>query len=111
VAEGLRKVAELPPGRGVVFFGEQADVVSEREQAREERSPFVEATREGVVGGEPEAAGEEGALSLGKPVDGVRVVGGRVAVDEAVAAELALDRRHGSAHALVARREKADEGE
>ena len=109
MTERLREVADLPLRFGVVLLGQEADVVSKRQQALEERSRVLQAARESVVGGKPEAAGHEGALALGKPVDGVRITGRRVAVDEPAMAELSLDGSHSAEHALVARREKAEE--
>ena len=57
--------------------------------------------------GEPEGAGEELALVTGQPVVASSV--GRVARDEAVARQLALDRVDRADHALVVRREEADQ--
>jgi hypothetical protein len=59
VAEGLGEVSELAVVVGVVFFGEQADVVTEVEQAFEQLSCFFEASLVGEHFGEPKRAGEE----------------------------------------------------
>ena len=53
VAEGLGEVSELAVVVGVVFFGEQADVITEVEQAFEQLSCFVETSLVGEHFGEP----------------------------------------------------------
>src|SRR3954468_19381932 len=71
VAEGLREVADEPAGFGVVFLGEQSDVVAQREQPFEDLSGLVVPALQGVVAGQPEGAGEEGSLAGRQAVDGV----------------------------------------
>src|ERR1700687_3185971 len=68
MGEGLREVAELPLLGRIVFFGEQPDVVTQRQQTLEERPRVIIATEHRIVVGEPEAAGQEGAFSPGKTV-------------------------------------------
>jgi len=62
VAEGLGEVAELAAGEGVVFFGEQADVVSQVEQPLEQLAGLVVRSLHGEHLGEPERAGEKDAF-------------------------------------------------
>src|SRR5205085_9626046 len=90
--EGLRIVAELPPLEGVELLGEQAELVPEREQALEERARLVEPPLERVVVREPERARKEDPLARRQAVHRGRLVVGGVALDEAVADEVALDR-------------------
>ena len=75
---------------------------SRSNRARASSTPAVEGQR----ADEPERAGEELALVAGQAVVGL---GGRVARDEAVAAQLAQDRVDRAGHALVGPRQEADE--
>ena len=61
--EGLGEIAEQPPARGIVVFGEQPDIVADRKEPLEQGSRIAMAADHGVVVGEPEAAGEERPLA------------------------------------------------
>jgi hypothetical protein len=106
VAEGLGEVANLPLPLHVVFLGEQAEVVAQAEQTLEQRPSLVDATVERERADEPKGTGEELPFVARQPVVGV---GGRVARDEAVAAEFARNRVDGAADALVVAGEEPDE--
>jgi len=88
VRESLRKVPEHPPAADVVFLGEQADVVAQREEPLEQRTRFLEPALKDQVVGEPEAAGEEITFAPGQAVD---VMVAAVAEHEAVDGEVTLD--------------------
>ena len=109
VRERLREVPEEAAALGVVLLGDQAEVVPQREQPLEERDRLVLPALLSEHCGEPERAGEEHALAGREAVDvGVLLVGA-VALDEAAAHELLLDRAYGADDALVLRRQEADE--
>ncbi len=63
MGEGLREIAELAAGGRVVLFGEQAEVVADREQALEDRARFIPAAGERVIIGQPKGAKQEGAFA------------------------------------------------
>lgn len=104
----MREVAEEAARRRVVFLGEQAEIVAEREQFLEVAAGIVGAADEGEVVDEPEAAGQEGAFVAGEALD-EGLFGGALAVDEWAVGELALDRLDGAAHARVVWWEEAGE--
>ena len=82
---------EAPPGR-VVFFRQQPHVVTQIEKLFEEPFRFLAAPRQREVVHQPEATGEEGALTAGHAVERALVTGA-VAAHEAVLAEFILDGR------------------
>src|SRR5438034_1287087 len=59
VREGLREIAEQPPPGRIVFFGEQAEIVADRQQALEQRNRVVASPDQGKAVGQPEAARQE----------------------------------------------------
>ena len=65
VGEGLGEVANQATLRWVVLFRQQADIVSQAEQALIEADCFVSAAQEGEGVNQPEAASEEEALVTG----------------------------------------------
>ena len=77
---------------------QKADVVAQCEQPFEQDLGLIVAALHRIVLGEPEAADQESALARRKAVLGLPRV---VAHDEAVAHQLALDRRNRAAHARV----------
>ena len=100
----MREVAELAMQPGVILLGEEPEVVADRQEALEQRFRVGEATHHRVVVDEPEAADQECGLVAGQAVDaGV----GRVAVDEAVAGQPALDRGDRRQHARIVGRQEA----
>src|ERR671931_264589 len=109
VREGLREVAELAPQLRGVLLREQAEVGAKREQPLEELPRLVEPALEREVVDEPEGARQEDALAGRQAVDRHGLVVGAVALHEAVADELPLDRRHRADHARVVGRQEADE--
>src|SRR3546814_918829 len=105
VAERLREVTELATGHRVVLLGEEPHVVAQGEQPLEQRSGLVDPADEGQRVGHPERAEQEGALAPRQAVDR-RPGAGRVSLDEAVDAELALHRLDGADDALVVGRQE-----
>lgn len=67
VGEGLGEVANQAIVGHVVLFGQQADIVSQAEQAVVEADCFVSAAQEGEGVNKPEAAGEEAPSSPVRP--------------------------------------------
>src|SRR5438270_10021687 len=55
--ESLRVVSHLPPCRWIVFFGEQTEIVAQREQPIEQCAGVIVPALQNVVVGEPKAAG------------------------------------------------------
>src|SRR5690554_6376583 len=88
----------------IVFLRKQADVVAQRQKTLEQRACLRDAPLQGVVVGEPEAAGQEGAFSRRQAVHAVLRA---VAQDEAVHQELALDRGHRAEDARIVGRQEA----
>ena len=74
----------------VVLLGQEADVVGHPGEALGEGSALVVAPLEQQVVGQPERAGQKGALTSGESGDLAGGVG-RVAPDEPVVAEAGLD--------------------
>src|SRR5712691_13273127 len=90
VRKGLREIAEEPPRLRVVSFRHEAEIVPAREQALEPGNRVVAPPDQGKAVGQPETAGQEHPLVRRQPI---RLWPGRIAADEAVAHQLALDRR------------------
>src|SRR5438552_17193562 len=102
--EGLRKVPQEPPPERIVLLREQPDIVGQPAEPLEERARLRDASLQDVVVRQPEGAGEEDALTGGKPVD----AGARpVPHDEPIAEQFALDRPAGTDHPRVVSRKKA----
>ena len=99
--ERLRKVAELPPRLGIPLLCEQAEVAAQGEQAFEQRLRLVHPALQCEVVREPERAGKERAFARRQAVDAADILVVGVAVDEAVAHELTLDRGDRAHHARV----------
>src|SRR5262245_28428988 len=108
VRERLREVAEQPLLVRVVLLGEQAEVVADSEQPLEERARLVPAAEGGEAVDEPERARQEHALAGREAVDLARVLLA-VALDEAVARQVALDALDRADDARVVDRQEADE--
>src|SRR5439155_2472716 len=51
VREGLREIAEQPPPGGIVFFGEQAEIVADRQKALEQCDRVVASPDQGKAVG------------------------------------------------------------
>src|SRR5689334_6900717 len=64
--EGLRIVAHLPPCPWIVFFGEQTDIVAQRQQPLEQRAGVVVPALQDVVVGVPKAAGNKRPFVTGQ---------------------------------------------
>ena len=107
VAERLRKIAELSSRAGIVFLGEQAEIITYRQQILEKRARVSEAPLLYVIIGEPEAAGEKRALSRRQAVDAAF---GFVAHDQpALVHEPTFDRHQRAANLGMIGRQEADE--
>ena len=72
VGKRLREIAELTPLNGVVFLGQEPQVVADREQAFVELPCVIVPSHEVQAVRQPEGAGQEGSLAGRKPVDGAR---------------------------------------
>src|SRR5215469_12443001 len=105
VRESLRKISELAFGGGIVFFGEQAEIVSECEQALEQRDRIVAPANQRKAVGEPETAREEDAFARRQSI---RPGGAWVAAHKPIMHKLALDRRDRAANAQIVRRQKPE---
>ena len=98
----LGKISQLPPERRRVFLGQQADIITERQQALEKICRFLQ----NVVVREPEAAGEECTFARGETVNAFPgVISHHKPVDE----EMFLDRVDSTDDTRVGRRQEADE--
>ena len=86
VRERLREVAEHPARDRVVLLGDQAEVVAQAEEPREERARLVGAADQREVRGVPERARQEDALARRQPVDLDVLLVGLVARDQPVPA-------------------------
>ena len=105
VRERLRKVADEPLSFDVVLFREQAHVVGGADEPLEQRARVFAPFLQHVVVREPEAARVERAFAGREAVGvGVRL---RVALDEAVDEQLALDRGNGTGDARIGRRQES----
>src|SRR5262245_52925962 len=100
VREGLREISELAFRTRVVLFGEQANVVPEREQVLEHLARFVDAAEQREVVYVPEAAREERALAWRQAI--FRFLGA-IAQHEPVDPEIASDRVERASHARIVR--------
>src|SRR5580700_1088840 len=105
VRESLWEIAEHPFRHRVVFLGEQAQIVPEREQPLEQCDRVVTPADQREAVGEPEAAGEKDALAGRQPV-GTRAAW--VTANKAVLNQLALDRLDRAADPRVLARQKAE---
>jgi hypothetical protein len=63
MGEGLREIADHPPGQRVVLLSQQADVVAESQQTFKERSALLLTPLKNEVVGQPEAARQKRTLS------------------------------------------------
>ena len=102
----LGKISQLPPERRRVFLGQQADIITERQQALEKISRFGDASLQNVVVREPEAAGEECTFARGEPV---HAFSGVISHHKPVNEEIFLDRVDGTDDTRVGGRQEADE--
>ncbi len=108
MTERLREVADHAPQPRVVLFRQQPHVVTQGQQPFEQLLGLAHPPRQRVVVGEPEGAGQEGALTSGQPVHGT-VLGGRVAQYEAVLHELTFDGAHRADDPRIRRGQEADQ--
>src|SRR5262245_35002045 len=105
MGERLRKIADEALSFGVVFLGEQAHVVAQSDQFREQALRVGEAPKQDIGIGQPEAAGKEGAFAGWQAVFARR---GVVAEYKPVAQKLSLDGLDGSPDTRVLGWQKAD---
>ena len=108
VAEGLRRVAQLPAGLDAPLLAEEPDVVAQRQQALEQLPGLVAPASPDQGLDQPEGAGQEHPLLAGQPVIALCR---QVAAQEAVVRQLALDRVDGSDDARIIRREEPHPGQ
>src|SRR5689334_5885673 len=108
VREGLRKISDLAREARVEFLGEQSDIVAQRQQTLEELARLVDAPQQGIVVGQPKAAGEKGTFP-GRQA--VLDLSGVVAHDKTVNEKALLDCLDGSDDARVGRWKEPDERE
>ena len=62
VRQRLRKITGLAAGHRVEFFGEQAEIIGDGDDAVEQGLRLFELTRQHIGIGKPEAAGEKRAF-------------------------------------------------
>src|SRR5690242_17248837 len=67
VRESLWEVSDLAREARVVLLCKKSDIVAQRQQALEKLAGLVHAPLQDVVVGQPEAAGQKGPLSGGRP--------------------------------------------
>ena len=107
--ERLREVAEQPLSRRVVLLREQAEVVARsRAAARTAPAPRRRAPRISSASTSQNEHGRKTPSPPGSPSTSLCSFG-RVALDEAVARQVALDRVDRADHARVVRRQEPDE--
>src|SRR4029450_1972097 len=106
MAERLREVPDLSLPSHVVLFGQQAEIVGQADEPLEQGTRLRDSAGGRERADQPERAGEELSLVAGEPVVGV---GGRVARDEAVSAEVARDRLDSAGAPLVGSRKEPHE--
>ena len=108
MGEGLREIAEEAPRPGIILLRQQADIIAKPEEAKEQLPGILQPAHQGIIVGEPEAAGEEGALPLGQPV---QAAVGLIAQDQPIDQEPALDRRHRLDETRIFGGQEADDGQ
>src|SRR5579863_9295822 len=69
MSKGLREISQLAAKNGIVFFGEQADVVAHIQQTSEQVARLLSAAGQRIVIGEPEGARQEGSLTRWQAID------------------------------------------
>src|SRR5579872_1860532 len=104
--EGLRKISDLSAKDRVVFLAQQAETVTEGENAIDQPVRIFPASLQNVDFGEPQATGEKHALAWRQPVGATFRP---VAPDESVLDQFALDRRNSIADARIIDRQEADD--
>ena len=109
VRERLGEVPDEPPASDVVLLGEQAEVVPERRAAARRAPPPRRGGLQREHLDEPERARKERPFAGREAVDADVLLVGAVALDEAVAHQLPLDRRDRAHDPRVVRGEEADD--
>ena len=69
MGKGLRKISQLAVKNGIVFLGQQADIIAQIEQTQEEIARLLNATGDRIVIGEPERAWQERSLTRRQAID------------------------------------------
>src|SRR6185437_15959314 len=95
MGESLREVADQALLARIVFLGQQAEVVPQRQKPFEEPSRRSSTAEQDEIIDEPEAAGEERTLPARQSV---LCVSGIIAADETVLGKMALDCLHRAPH-------------
>src|ERR1700722_9564346 len=106
VRKRLRKVTQEALRHRIVLFREETYVVAQTDEVREESAGIVHASEQIEAIHEPEGASEKSSFTGRKAVDTRR---GRVALNEAVAHQVALDGEDGATHPRVLCRKKANQ--
>lgn len=101
--EGLRKVAKLPLGGWIVFFGKQPDIIAQRQQSAKQFARVFFPPLQDIVVRKPETASQERAFAGRKPV-GSRA--GVIPQHKAVSNKIALDCLQRAAHARIRSRKE-----
>ena len=92
MGKGLRKISELTTQDGIVFLGQQANVVAQIEQTQEQIARLLSAAGKGIVVGKPERARQKRPLTRREAVDASLR---RVPEHEAFVDKFPLDRSNG----------------
>src|SRR5215212_3179330 len=108
VRERLRKVAELHLGPRILFFAQKAEIVTQSEQAIEQRLRFVQPALHGEDFDQPERASQEDTFTRRQPIDMLLLLAS-VAKQETVDTQLASDRLDGRDESRIVRRQEADD--
>src|SRR5437762_14361751 len=85
--EGLREIADLPAGSGVVFLRQQSEIVAQIEKPFEHHPRVGIPALQDIIVGEPEAASKERSFISGQAVDSAL---GVVARDKAISQQVLL---------------------
>ena len=96
--ERLRKVANLQPGFGVVFFAEKAEIVTQCEQTVKQGVRFCDSTLQLVHVGEPKTAREKDPFPSRQTI---RAALGSVAQHQTVRNQFALNGGDRSSNARI----------
>src|SRR5580704_10022005 len=105
VRKRLRKIAEKTLRDGVVFLGEEAEIVSEGKQAVEQFHGVRPPADQVEAVGEPKAAGKKNPFTRGQSIGALT---GAISIDKAVGDEVLLNRCNGAKHPRVVGRQKPE---
>src|SRR5579862_1043657 len=106
MAEGLWKIPELAAKSGIVFFGEQADVIAQIEQTQVEFARLLMTAGHPIVVGEPERARNECPLTRRETIDAGL---GRIPEHQPFVHEFSFDRGDRRSYARILRGQETDQ--